>query len=194
MKLKNQIFIIILFLTSCGQKVEEGISMNTSIKNLTAKYDEEENEQPDTKDLRKEYISNYNKIELIDTFFKNSEGKLIHIQTKYYCLFDSAIVVPKKYVWEDTTRSFTTHNYSQDIKIIVDKDTIFNNTIKKDDFADKLYPELKKHAVLMFPNFSYDKENNLFEFGFSITIPITDVGEGWRLIIDNNGNISKTDK
>jgi len=195
MKLINLTFIIIVFLTSCGQRVEKNTSSNTFIDSSTTKLDpEEENEEPDTKQLRKEYISNYSIIEMIDTSFTDTEGKQIHVQTKYYCLFDNAIIIPKQYVWEDTTKTFTTHNYSQDIKIVIDKDTIFNKTIRKADFADKLYPELKKYAVLMFPNFSYDKEKNLFDFGYSLTIPITDVGEGWRLLIDKKGNISKPDR
>ena len=195
MKLINLTFIIIVFLASCGQRAEKTTTINTSIDGSTTIQDPvEENEEPDTKQWRKEYISNYSFIEKMDTSFTDLEGKLIHVQTKYYCLFDNEIIIPKQYVWEDTTKTFTTHNYSQDIKIVIDKDTIFNKTITKADFADKLYPELKKYAVLMFPNFSYDKEKNLFDFGYSLTIPITDVGEGWRLLIDKKGNISKTDR
>jgi hypothetical protein len=195
MKLINLTLIIIVFLTSCGQRVEKSTSLNSSVDSSTTKQDEEEaSEELDTEELRKEYVSNYNEIEKIDTSFTDSEGKQIHVQTKYYCLFDNAIIVPKQYVWEDTTKTFTTHNYSQDIKIVIDKDTIFNKTITKADFADKLYPELKKYAVLMFPNFSYDKEKDLFDFGYSLTIPITDVGAGWRLLIDKKGNIAKKDR
>ena len=195
MKIINLTFIIIVFLASCGQRVEKNTSLNSSIDSLTNKQvGEEENEELDTKELRKEYVSNYNEIEEMDTSFTDSEGKQIHIQTKYYCLFDNAIIVPKQYVEEDTTKTFTTHNYSQDIKIVIDKDTIFNKTITKADFADNLNPELRYYAVLMFPNFSYDKEKNLFDFGYSLTIPITDVGAGWRLIIDEKGNISKTNR
>lgn len=195
MKLINLTLIIIVFLTSCGQRVEKSTSLNSSVDSSTTKQDEEEaSEELDTEELRKEYVSNYNEIEKMDTSFTDSEGKQIHVQTKYYCLFDNAIIVPKQYVWEDTTKTFTTHNYSQDIKIVIDKDTIFNKTITKADFGDKLYPELKKYAVLMFPNFSYDKEKDLFDFGYSLTIPITDVGAGWRLLIDKKGNIAKTDR
>ncbi|MXV53364.1 hypothetical protein GS399_20595 [Pedobacter sp. HMF7647] len=195
MKLINLTLIIIIFSTSCGQTVDQNVSSNTLADSSTIKQDaEEENEEPDTRELRKEYISNYSKIEKLDTSFTDKEGKQIHVQTKYYCLFDNAIFVPKQYVWEDTTKTFTTHNYSQDIIIVIDKDTIFNKTITKADFADNLYPELKNYAVLMFPNFSYDKEKNVFDFGYSLTIPITDVGDGWRLIIDKTGNISKTDR
>ena len=195
MKLINLKLIIIVFLTSCGQTSEKNESLNTSIDSLrTLQYVEEDNEEPDTKELRKEYISNYNKIEKIDTSFTDSEGKQIRVQTKYYCLFDSAIIVPKQYVWEDTTKNFTTHNFSQDIKIIIDNDTIFNKTITKADFADKLYPDLKKYAVLMFPNFSYVKEKEIFDFGYSLSIPITDVGKGLGLRINKYGNISKTER
>lgn len=184
-----------MLLTSCGQRVENDTSLNTSIVSSTTKqYVEEENEEPNTKELRKEYVSNYNEIENIDTLFKDSEGKQIHVQSKYFCLFDNAIVVPRQYVWEDTTKTFTTHNYYQHIQIVIDKDTIFNKTITKADFANKLSPELKKYAVLMYPNFNYDKEKKVFEFGYSLTIPITDVGAGWTLIIDEKGSISKTDR
>jgi hypothetical protein len=195
MKLINLTFIIIVFLASCGQRAEKTTTINTSIDGSTTIQDPvEENEEPDTKQWRKEYISNYSFIEKMDTSFTDLEGKLIHVQTKYYCLFDNEIIIPKQYVWEDTTKTFTTHNYSQDIKIVIDKDTIFNKTITKADFEEKLYPELKKYAVLMFPNFSYDKEKNLFQFGYSLSIPITDVGAGWRLLIDKKGNLSKTDR
>jgi hypothetical protein len=184
-----------VFLASCGQRAEKTTTINTSIDGSTTIQDPvEENEEPDTKQWRKEYISNYSFIEKMDTSFTDLEGKLIHVQTKYYCLFDNEIIIPKQYVWEDTTKTFTTHNYSQDIKIVIDKDTIFNKTITKADFEEKLYPELKKYAVLMFPNFSYDKEKNLFQFGYSLSIPITDVGAGWRLLIDKKGNLSKTDR
>jgi hypothetical protein len=195
MKLINLTFIIIVFLASCGQRAEKTTTINTSIDGSTTIQDPvEENEEPDTKQWRKEYISNYSFIEKMDTSFTDLEGKLIHVQTKYYCLFDNEIIIPKQYVWEDTTKTFTTHNYSQDIKIVIDKDTIFNKTITKADFEEKLYPELKKYAVLMFPNFSYDKEKNLFQFGYSLSIPITDVGAGWRLLIYKKGNLSKTDR
>ena len=95
---------------------------------------------------------------------------------------------------EDTTKCFVTHNYCQDIKIAIDEDTIFNQTIKKVDFDKFLFPELKKYAVLMYPTFEYQKKENKMRFGYSISIPITDVGVGLSLIIDNKGNIIKTDK
>lgn len=194
MKLINLIFIIIVFLTSCGQTVDQNTSLNTPNESSEISEDsEEQNQEPETKQLRKEYISNYKNIETIDTSFTNSEGNQIHVQTKYYCLFDNAIVVPKRYVWEDTTITFTTHNYSQEIKIVIDNDTIFNKTITKADFSDNLSPELKKYAVLMFPNFSYNKEKKVFEFGYSLSIPITDVGAGWRLLIDKKGNVTESD-
>lgn len=194
MKLINQIFIIIVFSISCGQIAEQNTSLNTLNESSKISEDSEEiNEEPDTKQLRKEYISNYNKIETIDTSFTSTEGIQIHIQTKYYCLFDNAIVVPKQYVWEDTTQTFTTHNYAQEIKIVIENDTIFNKTITKAYFSDKLFPQLKKYAVLMFPNFSYDNEKRIFDFGYSLTIPITDVGASWRLLIDKKGNVTKSD-
>ena len=169
MKLINLTFIIFVFLDSCGQRVEQNKLSNISANSTEiSNNSEEEYLEPDTKELRKKYISNYSKIEIIDTTFTDDEGERIHVQTKYYCLYDNAIVVPKQYVWEDTTKSFTTHNYSHDILILIDKDTIFNKTITKADFADKLFPELTKYAVLMLPNFKYDKQKKVFAFGYSL--------------------------
>lgn len=154
----------------------------------------EEDEEPQIGELRKEYVSNYSKTEKTDISFTDPDGRKIHVLTNYRCLFDNAIVVPKQYVWEDTTKTFTTHNYVQDIQIIIDKDTIFDKTITKADFADKLYPELKKYAVLMYPDFSYDSKKKIFDFGYSISIPITDVGAGWRIQINQKGIVSKTNR
>ena len=90
MKLINLTFIIIVFLASCGQRAEKTTTINTSIDGSTTIQDPvEENEEPDTKQWRKEYISNYSFIEKMDTSFTDLEGKLIHVQTKYYCLFDN---------------------------------------------------------------------------------------------------------
>ncbi|MFN9998657.1 MAG: hypothetical protein ACK52X_03435, partial [bacterium] len=70
---------------------------------------------------------------------------------------------------------------------------IFSKTITKADFVDNLYPELKNYAILWHPSFEFDKERYLFVFGYSLTIPITDVGVGKQLIIDEKGNITKGD-
>jgi hypothetical protein len=194
MKIINPVFIFFLIMTSCEQRAVKNPSNNTSFDSLTNRQvEEKEYEEPDTKELRKEYISNYAKIEIMDTSYIDSVGKEIQVQTKYYCLFDSAIFIPKEYVWEDTTKPFITHNYSHDIKIVINKKIIFNKTITKADFDDNLYPELKKYAVLKLPNFSYDQKRTQFNFGYSLSIPITDVGVGRRLIIDEKGQISKTD-
>jgi hypothetical protein len=193
MKTINLVFIF-FFITSCEQRAVKNPLNNTSIDSFTNRQvEEKEYEEPDTKELRREYISNYAKIETMDTSFIDSVGKEIQVQTKYYCLFDSAIFIPKEYVWEDTTKPFITHNYSHDIKIVINKKIIFNKTITKPDFDDNLYPELKKYAVLMLPNFSYDRKRTQFNFAYSLSIPITDVGVGRQLIIDEKGHISKTD-
>jgi hypothetical protein len=194
MKLINLPFVFILFITSCGQGVENNTAINTSIDSSKNNSNEEEvHEEPDTKKWRKEYVSNYAKVEIMDTSFTDPVGKKIQVQTKYYCLFDSAIFIPKEYVWEDTTRPFVTHNYSHDIKIVIDTKVILSKTITKADFVDNLYPELKNYAILWNPSFEFDKEKYLFVFGYSLTIPITDVGVGKQLIIDEKGNITKED-
>jgi hypothetical protein len=150
--------------------------------------------QEDYKKFQKEYIKNYSKISIIDTVFKTTDHKTIKIYSKYHCLFDSAFTVPERYNWWDTSKSFTTYNYADNIVIVCDTDTIFNKTITKWDFSDSLGEELRKYGVIYDGvNFAgYNEAKGCFKFSYSISIPITDVGTSVSLIIDKKGksNIS----
>ena len=188
----NLVILTFLLFVACRQNNEKKKTSDLITRD-SIEIQQDEEIEPDTKELRKEYISEYNNVESLDTTIIENDGKIIHIHTKYYCLFDNAITVPGHYVWEDTTKTFKTHNFAQDIKISIDKDTIFKKTITKKYFESKLTPELKSYAVLMFPNFSFNKEKGIFDFGYSLTIPITDVGSGMRLIIDRKGKMTITD-
>lgn len=191
--MKQLLYVTALFLailTSCQQRSGNNAQMTSTTSDSIHK--EELEDESNIGKLRQEYISNYDKVNLMDTSIKDSEGRKIHVYTKYYCSFDNAIIIPQKYVWETSNKSFKTHNFLQDITIVIEQDTLFNKTFTKSDFSDFLYPELKKYAVLMFLNFTYDKQNNLFNFDYSISIPITDVGIGCRLTIDKKGQILKS--
>ena len=182
-----------MFIVACTRN-ERKDAISTDTIDSTAIYDSLYGD-PDPKDMRKQYVRDYAKSYKLDTTFRDVFGKPVHVLTNYYCLFDSAVTIPGRYVWEDTTKTFTTHNYAHDITIVRDHDTIFKRTITKADFADLVNPEWRSYSVLFDPpNFEYDTAKAVYRFGYSLTIPITDLGEGWSLLIDNNGRMTKTDK
>jgi hypothetical protein len=49
------------------------------------------------------------KIENIDSTLVDNDGNKIHFISKYYCLFDKSLIIPKMYVWEDSSSDFITH-------------------------------------------------------------------------------------
>jgi hypothetical protein len=145
---------------------------------------------PDIKKLRKEYILSYKKPIEFESLNKGKGSEKIKIWGKYYCLFDNALVVPGKYNFDDTTKSFTTHNFAEDIVIISNSDTILKKTIRKKDFANKLPLYLKEYAVMFEPKFEgYDSNNDVFDFSFSVSIPLTDVGQLMMLSLKRDGHI-----
>jgi len=74
--------------------------------------------------------------------------------------------------------------------IISNGDTILKKTITKKDFLDKLPQYLKNYAVIFEPKFEgYDNDKDVFDFSFSVSIPLTDVGQLMNLSINRNGHI-----
>ena len=137
---------------------------------------------------RADYISKYGRVELHDTTVIMSDGGRFRIQTKYFCLFDSAIVVPRQFVWDDSTSSFTTHNFVCKISISTGTQTIFERTVSKIDFVDFMSIERKKYAALVSGGFyQFNRDTKEFEFGFSITIPVTDLGGHYTMFVNQNG-------
>ncbi|CAN5766653.1 hypothetical protein BH10BAC2_BH10BAC2_31030 [soil metagenome] len=180
-------FSVILVLFSCKQ--------TTTNKNQNSNKDTssvaEEEVTPDIKKLRQEYVLDYNKSTEFESFHKGRSDERLKVLGKYYCLFDNAIVVPGKYNFDDTTKSFRTHNFAEDIVIISNGDTIIKRTITKKDFLDKLPQSLKDYAVIFEPKFDgYNSADDVFDFHFSVSIPLTDVGQLMSLSLKRNGQIT----
>ncbi len=186
------IFLIVFTLTSCGQATTT--QNENSIKDTSTVADDKVT--PDLKKLRQEYVETYNKPIEFESTSKGKDGEKLKVLGKYYCLFDSAIVVPGKYNYDDTTKNFITHNFAEDIAIISNGDTILKKTITKRNFINDLPQYLRDYAVIFEPKFEgYDRDSDDFDFSFSISIPLTDVGQLMNLSIKRNGqvNIKKSD-
>ncbi|UII26133.1 hypothetical protein LVD15_22955 [Fulvivirga maritima] len=132
--------------------------------------------------MREDYVTSYSNTIETDTV-ANVSGKEVMITLKHYCLFDSAVVLPNKYIWgSDSLQQFITHNYVTDIVVTNLLDTLVKQTASKQDF--QLSEELKKYGVLKKPHFRrVDSLTNELILHYSISIPITDIGVGKELRI-----------
>ncbi|CAN5508521.1 hypothetical protein BH11BAC5_BH11BAC5_00040 [soil metagenome] len=180
-------FTVVLILTSCGQtSINKKQDLNKDAASVT-----DEEVTPDIKKLRQDYILSYNKPIEFESLNKSKNGEHVKVWGKYYCLFDKGINVPGKYNFDDTTKSFPTHNFAEDIAIISNGDTVLKKTITKNNFIGSLPQYLKDYAVIFEPKFEgYDSDNDTFDFSFSISIPLTDVGQLMSLSLKRNGLVS----
>ncbi len=145
-------------------------------------------EGPTFDEVKADLLSQYNKIERIDTTVIIGKDSM-HVHEKYYCLHDSALVVPKKYLWGgDKSKDFVTHNFASKILIIKNRDTIIDRIFRVSDFNTAIFPEEQHYAILFDSRFEgYNRLYDGLVFGYSITIPLTDVGVAAYMVIDKNG-------
>jgi hypothetical protein len=199
--------ICVAFLASCNgnppvknksnNSVIDSIKNRKSIDSQMASGDRPDGGQegPTFDEVKDDLLSKYNNVERIDTLMIIGKDSL-HILEKYYCLHDSALVVPKKYLWGgDKSKDFVTHNFASNIVIIKNRDTIISKTFRVSDFNNVIFPEEKKYAILFSSNFlGYKKQYNSIVFGYSITIPLTDVGVPAYIAIDTKGGYKTLDE
>jgi hypothetical protein len=149
---------------------------------------------PTIEEVKAEYLKTYNAIVRIDTSVVIG-ADTFYIHEKYYCLHDSTLVIPKKYIWGGEKKDFVTHNFVSKILIIKNRDTIINRTFKKSDFNSALHPEEKQYAILFTPDFNgYSKLYDGIVFEYSISIPLTDVGVPAYVLVDKKGNYKILDE
>jgi hypothetical protein len=177
--------------TNKGKSITDSIQDRRMIDSQMAVGDRPDSEQegPSFQEVKADLLSSYNKIEHIDTLVVIGNDSL-HVHEKYYCLHDSALIVPKKYNWgEKNAKDFVTHNFASNILIIKNSDTIINKTFKTSNFNSAIFDEEKHYAILFSPGFNgYSKLYDGIVFGYSISIPLTDVGVAAYLVIDKKGN------
>lgn len=157
--------------------------------------DDSTSEDPTFGEVKAELVSRYNKIERIDTTVK-AGGDTFYIHEKYYCLKDNSVVVPKKYLWGgDKTKDFVTHSFVSAIFVVKNRDTIINKIFRKSDFYPVINTEERKYAVIFSASFlGYRKHYDGIVFGYSITIPLTDVGVPAYIVIGNKGKYKMLDE
>jgi hypothetical protein len=142
------------------------------------------------------YFDSYNKPIEVDTILKKFKNDKIRIKYKYYCLNDSAIKLPKMYLWWTKAKTFTTHNFAVDLLIIKNDSIILKKTITKHDLnkivKDK---DQRKFAINCgFYFYKYIAKKDKIIFNLSYSIPLTDVGVGLEMIINSKGQYKFVDE
>jgi hypothetical protein len=209
--MKNIILVVLslLFLVCCNDKSQKSIQNSTqhsssivpksktNLDSLNRKSIEEqmalgdrpdsEQETPSIAKERERLINSYSKIAKIDTTIIFN-GNNLQIQLIYYCLKDSALVIPKIFVFDEKNpKDFNTYDFASKILISTDKDTLFKRVIGKQEFYPIISKQLQKYGTLRIPTLSISSDKNLIRFHYSISIPVTDIGVGVYLLIDKSG-------
>lgn len=148
-------------------------------------------EEPSLDEIYQECIDRYTHPKVIDTVFKMGDDSL-RLRLRHYCLMDSGVHVPKSYTKLYHLDSFVTHNFVTDITLNRGNQEILRRTIVKKDFNQLLYPELKSYAILFPPDLRLGRDSIIL--GYSISIPLTDVGVGLSAVIDGHGRILFEDR
>ena len=151
----------------------------------------EENPGGDLTDIFNEYVARYKTPCLIDSAFRVGADRFI-VHLKHYCLMDSGITVPHKYVGMYKLDHFVTHNFATQVQVERNDSIILRKTVYKKDFDMFLYPELKDYGALRCPAMAIKNDN--IELHYSISIPLTDVGIGATAAIDRDGNVTYKDR
>jgi hypothetical protein len=141
--------------------------------------------------------ASYNKIEKIDKQVIDGKDTL-QLHETYYCLHDSSLKVPGRYMgpWgRDTTKDFIANTFAIKVIVIKNNDTILNKAFKKREFNKVVWNRLKQYAIIFNPDYiGYNTSKGEFALGYSITIPLTDVGAPAEITVDKKGNYKILDE
>lgn len=180
------IVLVLLSLLSCNQTEKSNVQSDTSLNNMfdstSAPYSSdsiEESEPSDEDMFQKAYrdlIKSYNKNEMIDSMFIVGTDSF-HVELEYRCLKNNTVVVPKQFLTPHMNKDFSTHDFILKLIILKNNEFYFERTYEKKYFYKQLQNEnLKKFGVIFSPYIERAEEDLIL--GVSITIPLTDVGEG----------------
>ncbi|MGE6218448.1 hypothetical protein ACQKCH_01380 [Nubsella zeaxanthinifaciens] len=146
---------------------------------LTPTYEEE----------KKKLLSQYNKIIEKDTLL-TIEDATFRLSTKYYCLKDNELVIPKKFAFgSQQPEDFVTHNFAAKVILSKGQDTLLNTIVKKPMFAELLDDKLNRFGRLGSPRITLDEKNQI-TVRFGIGIPLTDLATNVYLAINKDGSTS----
>ena len=132
-------------------------------------------------EIRESYFLSYQDTIVLDTVF-TIQNDIIHLIGMYYCDNNSMLLIPSSYYVDK--RDFRTHNFISKIRISSNKIPLVDTIVTKNDFKEVITDEFRKYGVLLSPYFrNYNIQDSSISLGYSISVPLTDIGMGVNLKI-----------
>jgi hypothetical protein len=195
-------FILIFVLSACNTQSDKNKNTSQTRDSLqspgsardsgkksqnTAQADADE--EPSPQQVMAELIDEDSKVQVIDSTVLLGVDTF-SIKLTHKCLHDSGVILPERYLKPYGLKEFTTHNFVSHILIKRNDSVILNRIVTKNDF-DKVEEEnLIKYGILVYPYIGkVDKEKRQITIAYSLSIPLTDVGQAVRAVINRNGVI-----
>lgn len=168
--------------TSAVSKDTTGIIIKPKDTSLATSNDDNDDLELTTivNDLKSEYSKTLN----VDTTFARGLDTF-RLLFNYKCLFDSSLLIPKKYVDIYGFESFKTHNFEANLILFKNRIKILDDKITKSKFANQIDESLKRYATLFYPYIKI--EDSIIKVHFSVSIPLTDVGVATAYIAKFDG-------
>ncbi|RAJ83332.1 hypothetical protein CLV59_103296 [Chitinophaga dinghuensis] len=189
----NGILISMQLLISCknANNHKEGQDIIDSNKNDSLKYNnlidktinELDEDSVELSSIYNSYLQQYSDSIKIDTTF-NYSGSKVQICFQHYCTYDSTLILPEKYIEIYGIKKFVTHSFESSLSVKMNGKRIIDTIIKRSMFEDTIQTELVKYGVLLYPNLTFNKKNQI-EIDYSLSIPLTDVGRMVSFPINN---------
>lgn len=122
----------------------------------------------------------------IDTTLQR-DGHNLHVQWQHYSLRDSALHLPDRYTEALHLENYVAHNFVSALKIEKDGVKVIDTLIRKEMLSAKMQPVLNKYAALLYPNIDFLEDG--LAVRYSVSIPLTDVGESHTVFCSYTGEL-----
>ncbi len=176
--------IALVLLAGCATSHPEEVSKKDSIVSGANISDHEV--VPELSQVMADYEKSTRDTLKVDTTLQRG-SRSVHISFRHYALNDSALHIPDRYTELYKIKDYVTHNFVSSLTIVSDGVKVLDTVIRKELFNYRLQPVLKEYAVLFAPNV-YFREDGI-KLQYSISIPLTDVGEGHVLLCSYTGEL-----
>jgi hypothetical protein len=166
--MKHLVLSIILLLASCHS---QPAAPATTPPVVVINKDTTDFQQVTIEEVMQQMMDRYKDSVHLDTIIQSA-----HIQFRYYCAYDSALIIPPFYVnpfhLNDTV---ITHNFQTSINIQINDHPLIDTLINKSFFEDEMFnePNQYKYGALRFEKLQIEKDR--LDLFYYFQIPLTDL-------------------
>lgn len=196
--MKYTCLLVFLIVIGCKNTVPPPNSTHDSLAmqkpdtliNKAVRESDDSFEGDDLEKIKGDWIASYRDTITTDTTFLIGK-KEIHLFLKNFCLFDSSLVIPKVYVGPYGLNEFVSNNFASSVTLQVDGNEVVNAVINKSTFENLLitqnFMSLYDYGALVFNRIEI--HNNHVDIIYTIIVPLSDVGSGFKAEVYYNGAI-----